>query len=350
MITDKRIEYVFFGLLIIGAVFLSYFILRPYLGALFIALVLALICRPVYERIHKFFRGRGSVASLLTIVIATVAILVPVIVFGIFLFEDARNLYFRLIDGGGATYLAGLSEILGRTFGDYIPTERLDITSGVSRLLGSIFDNLDNLFSGIFKTLVSFFIMAVALFYLLRDGKKLRERLIFLSPLADSYDESIANRVERAITSVVRGSLLVALAQGMLSAVGFAIFGVSNPVLFGSLAAVTSLVPSIGTAIVIVPAVIYLFLQGMTIQAIGLFAWGAVVVGLADNLLRPVLIERGLHIHPFLILLSVIGGLSYFGAVGFVAGPVVLALLIALLEIYQTMAKRNSLPPESATG
>lgn len=340
MTIDKRIEYAFFAVLVIGVALLSYFILRPYLGALFIALVLALVCRPIYHRLHKILGGRGSTAALVTIFIATVAILVPLVIFGILLFENARDLYLEIINGGGATYLARVSESLGRMVGDYIPTERLDITSGISRLLGSIFDNLDNLFSGFFRSIVGFFIMAVALFYLLRDGAQLRERLIFLSPLADSYDESIANRVERAISSVVRGSLLVSLAQGMLAAVGFAIFGVPNPVLFGALAAVTSLIPSIGTAVVIVPAVIYLFFQDATVQAIGLFVWGAIVVGLADNLLRPILIERGLHIHPFLILLSVIGGLSYFGLVGFVAGPVVLALLIALLEIYQTMAKK----------
>lgn len=342
MITDKRIEYAFFAFLVIGAALLCYFILRPYLGALFIALVLALICRPIYEWLHRVFRGRGSAASLVTILIATIAILVPIVIFGVLLFEDARNLYLDFIDGGGATYLAKVSETLGRAVGDYIPTERLDVTSGVSRILGSIFDNLDNLFSGFFKLLVSFFIMAVALFYLLRDGKKLREKIIFLSPLADSYDESIANRVERAITSVVRGSLLVALAQGMLSAVGFAIFGVPNPVLFGALAAITSLVPSIGTAIMIIPATIYLFFQGTAFYALGLLVWGVIVVGLADNVLRPILIERDLHVHPFLILLSVIGGLSFFGAVGFVAGPVVLALLLALLEVYQTMAKGPS--------
>jgi predicted PurR-regulated permease PerM len=138
----------------------------------------------------------------------------------------------------------------------------------------------------------------------------------------------------------VRGHLVIGILQGLVVGFGFFIFGVPSPVIWGVAAAVASLIPMIGTSLVIIPGILILLLAGSLVQAIGLLIWGIFAVGLIDDLLGPYLIERGIKIHPFLILLSALGGIALLGPVGFLAGPVILALLFALLDLYPTIVKQ----------
>mgnify|MGYP001572074651 FL=1 len=185
------------------------------------------------------------------------------------------------------------------------------------------------------------FIFLVALYYLFKDGDKLKTAVVSLSPLQDIHDETIFNKLEVTINSVIRGSLAIALIQGILTAIGFAIFGVPNATLWGSVAAIAALVPGIGTALVLLPAILYLYLSGETLSAVGLLLWGMTAVGLVDNFLGPKLVERGMQLHPFLILLSILGGISFFGPLGFLLGPLILGLLFALLEVYSAISKEH---------
>jgi predicted PurR-regulated permease PerM len=164
-------------------------------------------------------------------------------------------------------------------------------------------------------------------------------KLKVLSPLPDKYDSRVIQRLHDAINSVVRGALLIALIQGIVSGVGLSIFGVPNAVLWGSLAVIAALIPYVGTAAVITPAVVYLFLIDRTGAAIGLAIWGVVAVGLMDNFLGPRLVNRGIKLHPVVILLAVLGGLVFFGPLGYILGPLVVSLLFALLDIYPLLVR-----------
>ena len=179
------------------------------------------------------------------------------------------------------------------------------------------------------------FICFIAFYYFLKDGKELVKAIVSLSPLPDKNDYEILDKLEGAIVSVVRGSLVIAVIQGTLAWLGLLIFGVPNSVLLGSAAAITSLIPGAGTALIMVPSIIYLFLTGPIGNAAGLLVWQVIVVGLIDNMLSPMLIRRGMKVHPLFILLSVFGGLIFFGPIGFLLGPVVLSLLFAMIEIYK---------------
>ena len=133
----------------------------------------------------------------------------------------------------------------------------------------------------------------------------------------------------------------MALIQGILTAVGFTFFGIPNATLWGSVAAITALIPGIGTALVLLPAILYLYFSGETLFAVGLLLWGMTAVGLVDNFLGPKLASYGMRLHPFLILLSVFGGVGFFGPLGFLLGPLVLSLLFALIEIYFAIKKEH---------
>ncbi len=328
------IQVSFLCVLIAGALLLVAFIFLPYLAALFLALILSIVFRPLYRFLHRRLR-RPSVAAFAAVALVLILIIVPLTFFGILLFNEAYDLY----SGGGFSFSENsfVSEInakIGSGLSRFSPTLSFDLTTLTDRVVGWFFGNLKGFFSKFVDAVIGLFITTLGLFYLFKDGEHVMKRVMFLSPLSDRYDQEIFLKVEMAINSVVRGSLVVALIQGFLSGLGFLIFGLPNPILWASVATLTSLIPNVGTAAVLLPTVAYLFFTGHTAGAAGLLLWGALAVGFIDNLLGPHLIERGIKIHPFLILLSVIGGIGFFGPVGFIAGPVVLSLLFSLLDIY----------------
>ena len=164
--------------------------------------------------------------------------------------------------------------------------------------------------------------------------------LIELSPLNDKEDEGVFDRLELAVNSVIKGNLVIALVQGVLTTIGFMLFGVPNAILWGTVAAVAALIPGIGTGLVFIPAVAFLFFTGANVPAFGLFIWGALGVGLIDNFLGPKLVGSGMKLHPLLVLLSVLGGLMYFSPAGVFLGPLSLSLLFALLSIYAHISRK----------
>jgi predicted PurR-regulated permease PerM len=215
-----------------------------------------------------------------------------------------------------------------------------DFSSTIDQYLNDgltwLVQHLGFIFKSFAKIAISSFIFLVALYYLLKDGVKFKRAVITLSPLDEADDEIIFQKLGMAINTVVEGNLLIALVQGILTCLGLAIFGIANPVLWGSVAAAAALVPGIGTALVLTPAILFLFLTGGMFNGTGLLIWGVLAVGLVDNFLGPKLIGHGIQIHPLLILLSVIGGLAFFGPLGFLLGPLTITLLFVILDIYSS--------------
>jgi predicted PurR-regulated permease PerM len=313
---------------LIGTFVLSFFIFRPFLYALVLAMIFAVVFQPIYQKIKTFVRGQQGLAALVTILIVVVFIFTPLVFLGIQLFKEAEQLYFSLANGGGKDVILNILNNLRSDF---------NIDQYLKQGLDWLIQRLGSIFSGFAKIMASSFIFLIALYYLLKDGYKLKASIIALSPLLDANDEIILKKLEMAINSVMRGNLLIALIQGTMTMAGFVIFGVPNAVLWGSVAAVAALIPGIGTALVLIPAIVFLFLQNETFYGIGLIAWGMGAVGLIDNFLGPKLIGRGMHLHPLIILLSVFGGIAFFGPIGFLLGPLTATLLFALLDIYSSL-------------
>ena len=179
----------------------------------------------------------------------------------------------------------------------------------------------------------------IAFYFFLKDGSKLKDYFVELSPLDDKDDEKIISRLKQAVSATVKGSLSIGLIQGTLTGIGFAIFGVPNAVLWGTVAAVAALIPGVGTALIILPAILFLFVPENTFGAFGLLAWGLLAVGLIDNFLSPRLVGRGMKLHPLLVFISVLGGLAFFGPLGFLLGPLSVSVFLALIDIYFSIKK-----------
>ncbi|OGE77936.1 MAG: hypothetical protein A2751_02745 [Candidatus Doudnabacteria bacterium RIFCSPHIGHO2_01_FULL_46_14] len=335
---DKAKLQLYFFITLMGATLvLTFFILRPFLAPLILAATFAVIFQPWQRRLASFFPRFPSLAALAGVISIALLVLVPLTLFGFQIFQEAQSLFHSLNTVGREALPESVREQITRVVPNFSPDfERIS-----RQVLNWVVQNLNSIFSSVFSTALSFFLFLISLFYFLRDGKKFATYLKILSPLPDQQDEKILSRLYTAINSVIKGALLIALIQGLLTGIGLTIFGVPNPVLWAGTAAIAALIPNVGTAMVLLPAIGYLYFEGEIGRAIGLAIWGVLAVGLIDNFLSPYLINRGIRIHPFLILLSVIGGLSLFGPVGFVLGPLVVSLLFALLDIHLSSSRAN---------
>ncbi len=329
---EKTQAYFFFGLLAVVAI-IVFFIALPYLPALIFAIALAVIFQPLYARLQKISLGQRRLAAWLTLLIVAVVVLLPLSLIGFQIVKEAGSAYGQLSGGSG-----GLQGTLDRL----APHLGASYQAGLQKVLNWMVDSVGTLFSNTLSVLLNVFICFIALYYFLVDGPKIYAWLLNLSPLPENYDNMIVDRMSRTMNSVIRGTLVVCLLQGILVGLGFAIFGLSNPALWGSATAVAALIPGIGAALVIVPAGIYLLITTSATAGIGFLVAELLAMFFVANILGPNLMRRGAKIHPLLIFIAVIGGLSVFGPLGFLIGPLALSLLLSLLEIYSIIRKVES--------
>ncbi len=210
-----------------------------------------------------------------------------------------------------------------------------DLTQKISVLAAGAFTGITAVFSNLANFIISLILVFFTAYYLLRDANKIKSFINAVFPLSLENENILVSKLESAVTGIVKGSFLVAITQGAVAVVGFLIFGVPGAFLWGAFTVLAALVPNLGTSLSIIPAVIYLFIVGQTGQAIGLAVWGAVAVGTIDNIISPKLIGAKTNIHPLLVLFSVIGGLQFFGALGFLLGPILMSVFLALLDIHR---------------
>lgn len=313
---------------------MAFFIIRPYLVTLALAGTAAVIFYPVHAYIQKALRGRKTVAALLMVVLTYILVLFPLVLIGIQIVAEATGMYALLRADTDTLPLHLLSQI-ETAIQAYIPGVSLNISQFAGQALNWIAGSVQSLVTQTFRTLFLTLLGTFAYFYMLRDGKSFIDALVELSPLDDKKDIKLIQRLHKAINSVVRGSIVIGLLQGIVTGIGLAIFGVPNAVLLASIAAVGAMIPTIGTTIVLGPVVVYLLVMGEHVSAIGLTVWGAAAVGSIDNFLYPLLVGKGMRMHPVFIFFAVIGGIAYFGISGLILGPLIISLLFGLLDIFQ---------------
>ena len=330
----KKLQLYFFIGLLLAVVVLSIALFRPFIAPIALAFMASIVIRPVDAWFLKVFKKKRTLAAILTVMFMLVVVFVPLSVLVQQISVESYNFYTE-VRGGDVQSFDHITDYIIEPIQKIFPDFNPDVAGTVKSLADGFVANASQIFSGTASVALGIFIAIIALFYMLRDGDVFRKSIVELSPLADKYDNDIIDKIERAVNSVVRGSMFASLLQGTLTALGFAIFGVPHALLWGALAMVASLLPSIGTALVIVPGILFLIAQDSIGAGIGLALWGMIAVGTVDNIVTPIIVGKGFTVHPLLVLLSVIGGLSFFGPIGLFLGPLVIALLSALIEIYK---------------
>ena len=330
---DRVVENTFFFGFMALVAYLVWRMFLPFISALALSAIIVTICYPLYDRIKaKVPRNNETVAALLATGTVVLVVILPILTISSLLVNEAVTIY-KLLDSSQYTFAESLTNI-EHTAQRYVPGLELNITEYMRQGAEWLASNLGAVFAGTASTIFLFFISMVGSFYFFRDGKTFTKTLVRISPLPDDRDELILSRLAVSVRSVATGTILVALIQGTLTGVGLSLFGFDRAVLLGVIAAFGALVPSVGTTIVLVPSILYLVFSADYVGAVGLTVWAVLAVGLIDNLLGPYLMSRGNAIHPFLILLAVLGGVSFFGPIGFIVGPVLVSLLLVLLELY----------------
>jgi predicted PurR-regulated permease PerM len=336
--TIKNIQlYFFLGLL--GLIcFFNLIIFLPFMKLFAVVAIFAVVFYPMFEKFKKNIINNDNFSAALTIVVVGVIVLIPVTFFTFKVFGETKVLYSNI--GNFNTTLSEVSASLNTKLAGFVPAGSIDLSAYLTSVFHNIVNNLGNIFSSILSFIPTIFLGVIALFFFLRDGKRFLAKLIAISPLEDVYDEQILNKLKRTINSIVRGTLVIALIQGLLAWTGFIMFGIPHSALWGGLTVFAALIPGVGTALVVVPAIVYLIFSSSLFNVIGLIVWGILIIGLVDNFLRPYLVGKEVNVHPFIVMMSVFGGLIVFGPLGFLLGPLVLSLFSALLDIYPTVTKK----------
>lgn len=347
MITRRTIQFSFLFALFALAIGLSFFIFKPYLTPIVLGGMFAIVCYPLFEKFINWVgqRRRGTAASL-TVITTVIVVLIPIALLSTQVIGELNNVYTGLNERAQheqpiidvpMSDNSTVQNLQVRVQG-FLSQAATNIDQYIQRLIRLAIDNAGQFFQRIAEFTLAGFIWLLAFYYFLRDGHRIRDLLIHFSPLSDRYDREIMHRIALSVKSVIGGTLIVAVIQGLLAGIGLGIFGVPNPSVWGLLAVITALLPTVGTALVMFPAVLYLVATNEFLMAGGLLLWALILVGGIDNILRPKLIEQQIKIHPLAILLSVLGGIAFFGPIGFLIGPIVLSMLIELLNVYKEMA------------
>lgn len=313
-----------------------------FLAALFLAAVFTGLIYPVYRWLLERFGGREAVASVTTLVLVFGAIVVPLMLFfGVVVGQAVE------VSQIVAPWVERQLENSGsgeHTLPDWVPhAEQLEpyreqimtkVAGFASRAGGFLVNSLSKVTQVTAVFLINLFVMLYAMFFFLISGPALVQKIMGYLPLSESDKENILKVGLSVSKATIKGTLVIGIVQGALGGVGLAVAGIPGAAFWGTIMVVLSIIPGIGTALVWIPAVIYLFIDGQNVAGTGLAIWSVAVVGTVDNVLRPRLVGKGARMPDLLILVSTLGGLGLFGALGLVIGPVIAALFITAWTIY----------------
>lgn len=337
----RIIHYIFLVILCLLAAWLVYLIARPYLKPILTAILLAVVYYPLHLRWVRAI-GNPHLAALCSTLTVLLTLIIPFIILGVALERELGELY-RVLnaqsaqDGGWGPWLANTSERLNHWLHDLIDAPPLDLQAILLEQLRkaslTAFEDAATLLSNFATFIVDGVIAFFTLFFVFRDGPELYDRLAAIVPLRPGQLERLRIEIGRTITASVYGGLAVALTQGALTGVAFWVLGIRSPVVWGMAAALFSFLPLIGPAMIWGPAAVLLFIGGDWLKALILLAWGAGVIGLADNIVRPYVISEQVRFYPLAIFIALLGGVQAFGLLGLFIGPVALALAQALLTL-----------------
>lgn len=355
-VTSPALEDRAFLLLLVATSLAFAWIVWPFFGAVLWAVILAIVFAPIYRRLRRSMRERRTLAALTTLVIILLLVILPLTLVTALLVQEGVGVYERIQAGDfdigryfqeAFTALPGwvtsLLDRFGLTNLGRVQERLSAVLRQSSQFLGA---QALNLGQNTLNFVLSSFVMLYLLFFLVRDGDRLVERLRAAMPLHPEQLRTLAGRFTGVIRATVKGTLVVAVVQGALGGLIFWLLGIHAPALWGALMAVLSLLPAVGTALVWLPVAIYFLVTGAIWQGVVLTAYGVLVIGLVDNVLRPILVGKDTKMPDYVVLISTLGGIAIFGINGFVIGPVIAGMFIAVWGMFS--ASRSSVQAERA--
>ena len=319
-------------------------VLSPFYGAAFWGAVFALLFRPLFLRLLKSMGNRNTLAALVTLCLVLIVVILPLGLIVVSLVQEATGLYQRMQSGELKPALY-LQEVYGALPAWVLNTldriglgnqglilERL--TESLSKGSQFIATQAVSIGQNAFDVIISFFVMLYIMFFLLCDGEKLAGHFRDAIPLEEGIKQDLLKKFVTVISATVRGNVAMAALQGLLGGLALWALGIHAPLLWGTLMAFLSLVPAVGAALVWGPVVLYFMATGAVAKGLILLAFGTLVIGMVDNILRPVLVGKDTQMPDYVILVSTLGGIAIFGLNGFVIGPLIAAMFMTTWSIF----------------
>jgi len=339
----------FFLLLVGGVTYWFFDLIKPFLMAVFWATVLAIVFEPLSQWISTKIKGRESLAASITTVLITLVVVLPLYLVVLAVVNEASNLLAKVNSGELdpnmlVTWFEAripAAKTLANDYGVDFDQVRENVSGAITaggQWIGNQAVILGQNFLGI---AVEFFLMLYLLWFFLRDGQKIKEVTIRALPLGDREERMLFSRFATVSRATLKGTLIVAIIQGTLGGLLFWACGIASPLFWGVMMTMLSLLPIGGSALVWAPAAIIFAVQGDYGRAVTLVVFGALAIGLVDNLLRPILVGRDTQMPDYLVLVTTLGGIATFGLAGFIIGPVVAALFLSVWELMMEEFEEN---------
>ena len=339
-------------LLLVIAISLAFaWILWPFFGVVLWGTILAILFAPVYRRLLKILGQRRTVTALATVTIVLLIVILPLTLIGALLVQEGLNVYekfqsgelnfgryFQQVLGALPSWVSDLLDRFGLT---NLGAMQEQLSTGLVQGGQFVAAKALNIGQNTFDLIVELIIVLYLLFFLVRDGDDLARRIRTAIPLHADQQRELFNRFTTVIRATVKGNVVVAIVQGALGGLIFWFLGVYAPVLWAVVMAFLSLLPAIGSALIWLPVAIYFLVTGATWQGLVLIAYGVLIIGLVDNLLRPFLVGKDTKMPDYIVLISTLGGMAIYGLNGFVIGPVIAAMFMAVWDIFASSRARS---------
>jgi len=331
---NSRLETLSLLGLVCGVFILLFFVFAPFFQILTLAAILAISVYSPYKKLAKFLRGSNTIAATSIVLLVLIFCVVPVLLLGWQVFLQAQSLYISL--QGNPQYFQTLQNSIVSPLQSVFPSFSINLNQYVGNVVSFVSNNLAGLVTGTFTVVLQTFLMLFAFFFFLRDGEKLVTTVEKLSPFKEQHTQEILLRMKQTTDSVIKGTVYVSLIRWALIIIGFYFLGIPNAILWGTIGGIVAALPALGTILVFIPAVAYLYLTGSIAFAVGLALLGVFITIFTDNVLTSYFFGKGLQEMPdIFVLFSILGGILFFGPLGFILGPLVLSLFISMLHIYR---------------
>ena len=344
MFIGKKIEFgrmrsIFFGGLIVILAIAMLYLIRPFIYPIFWAAIIAILFYPFYKRLRNTLKS-PRISAVFTLIAVIIILFLPLTLLASLLINESFSLYEMAAEGNWFGHVQNINQWLTQTpLASYIESLKENWTDYATRGAQAIsfffFDNLKEITQNSVSFAFNFLLMLYSLYFFLKDGPAILNKLMKLSPLGDEYETMLYEKFTSTARATLKGTLLVGGIQGILAGLLFWATGVGGALILGVLTVAFAIIPALGSFVVWFPVGLVTLLLGNTVQGVIILVVGLFLISTIDNLLRPILVGKDIQMHPLLVLFSTLGGIFIFGISGFIIGPILAALCMAVISIYE---------------
>ncbi len=346
---------IFFIILFLGLFFI---LILEFATPIVLAIMIAFLTKNWHEKISAKFRNRQNLAGLIIILMVVLIIITPTIIISSMAIREISELYHQIqiyitpaqidkfLQSNNSTsiFIKNISENLNLNIKTLLMQ---DVAPTFKNIGFFILNQADSILSNVFNLILGFFMMLLTIFYLLKDRHLIKDFFSKIIPLSAQHQNHLFATFKNTCRAIFYGNFISAASQGLAGGIGFLIFGISSPLLWGIIMTIFSFFPLLGPYLVFIPVSIFLFMSGETILGLGFLAYNLIITSSIDNIIKPVIIGDKTSVHPLLILISILGGLKIFGIMGIIYGPLIIAILLTLTNIYIREKSPNISPMET---